>query len=490
MNDQNYFLGEESHREIRMYYDISNNQLGKGSYGIVQLGKIKGTNIQRAIKIIDKSRVSNVERFKLEIEIMMRLDHPSILRLYDYFEDKKYVYLVLELCTGGELFDRIIASKYYNEDDARVIFKQMMKAIYYCHLNGVCHRDLKPENFIMVSKNDPFTLKVIDFGLSRTFNHNDISPQSPGILTQKTLDPNQSTPNRGRRQTRAVLKTKAGTPFYIAPEVLTGNYNEKCDVWSAGVILYILFCGYPPFYGENNKEILEAVKKGKLEFSSAEWKDKSKMATDLIKRMVINHEARLFADEVLKHPWMSSKQAKIESSKVKEIFVNMREYSKLSLLRKTVIYFLARNMYEDELIKYHDYFYFFDPSDQGSVSVDNFKSIMKSALGVNEKESEEIFRGLDIFENSYITYSQFISAIIPHKEFLNEKKLSIFFNLCDIDKDDKLSLDDLDKFMTIQFKYRQNVPGKFKSVVLNEFASMNVQGLLFPDFAKIFAKVA
>lgn len=130
------------------------------------MGKVKNTNVQRAIKIIDKSKVSNVERFKLEVEIMMRLDHPSILRLYDYFEDKKFVYLVLELCSGGELFDRIIANKYYNEDEARIIFRQMIRAIYYCHLNGVCHRDLKPENFIMVSKNDPYTLKLIDFGLS------------------------------------------------------------------------------------------------------------------------------------------------------------------------------------------------------------------------------------------------------------------------------------------------------------------------------------
>lgn len=113
----------------------------------------------------------------------------------------------------------------------------------------------------MISKNDPFNLKIIDFGLSRTFSQNE-------TVLQETQD-DQNTGKR--RKTRAVLKTKAGTPFYIAPEVLTGNYNEKCDVWSAGVILYILFCGYPPFYGESNRQILESVKKGKLDFSSIEW---------------------------------------------------------------------------------------------------------------------------------------------------------------------------------------------------------------------------
>jgi calcium-dependent protein kinase len=168
-NPKDYFLGEENRRNINDYYEITKNELGKGSYGKVHLGKLKGTNLKRAIKIIEKAKVSNVKRFKLEVEIMMRLDHPNILRLIDYFEDQKNVYLVLELCTGGELFDRIIANKYYNEEDARIIFKQIIKALHYCHINGVCHRDLKPENFIMISKKDPFTLKIIDFGLSRTF---------------------------------------------------------------------------------------------------------------------------------------------------------------------------------------------------------------------------------------------------------------------------------------------------------------------------------
>lgn len=140
----------------------------------------------------------------------------------------------------------------------------------------------------MISQKDPFTLKIIDFGLSRTFNSAD------RVLNDITPDDNQK-----KRKTRAVLKTKAGTPFYIAPEVLTGNYNEKCDVWSAGVILYILFCGYPPFYGESNKQILEAVKKGKLDFSSVEWKDKSKEAIDLIRKMITDQDQRFFTDQVL-----------------------------------------------------------------------------------------------------------------------------------------------------------------------------------------------
>lgn len=160
------------------------------------MGLIRGTSIKRAIKIIDKSKVSNVERFRLEVEIMMRLDHPNILRLYDYFEDKKSIYLILEICTGGELFDKIIANKYYNEDEARIIFTQIVRAIFYCHQTGVCHRDLKPENFIMVSKKDPHTLKVIDFGLSRTFSH----IAQPLTTDIKNTEPAMAnSPAKGRR---------------------------------------------------------------------------------------------------------------------------------------------------------------------------------------------------------------------------------------------------------------------------------------------------
>lgn len=174
MDVQTYFLGEEAKRDISLYYDMSKTQLGKGTYGVVVQGTLRNTQQQRAIKVIDKSKVNNVQRFKLEVEIMMRLDHPSILKLHDFFENQKSVYLVLELCQGGELFDKIISIKYYDEQGAKLVFRQIMRAIYYCHLNGVCHRDLKPENFILVSPKDDYKLKLIDFGLSRTFGTSDL----------------------------------------------------------------------------------------------------------------------------------------------------------------------------------------------------------------------------------------------------------------------------------------------------------------------------
>ena len=136
-----YILGPEQQRNIEESYDLSGQELGRGTYGRVIITSVKGSTQKKAIKIIPKSRVSNHERFKSEIDIMKKLDHPNIVRLYESFEDEQNVYLVLEICEGGELFDRIIAAKYYDELEARRIFRQIIKGILYCHSKGVCHRD-------------------------------------------------------------------------------------------------------------------------------------------------------------------------------------------------------------------------------------------------------------------------------------------------------------------------------------------------------------
>lgn len=209
-------------------YDVESKQLGKGTYGDVSAAIHLETGQRRAVKAILRTKIKNWDRFLTEVKILQQLDHPNVIKLYEYFEDDTYVYLVTELCSGGELFDRIIKHEFFGEDDAARIFRQIVQALNYCHGNHVVHRDLKPENFLFVSDADNSDLKIIDFGLSKIMS--------------------------GGRLER--MKTRAGTPYYISPEVLAGNYDVSCDMWSAGCMLYILLCGYPPFYGDNNQEIL------------------------------------------------------------------------------------------------------------------------------------------------------------------------------------------------------------------------------------------
>ena len=179
-----------------------------------------------------------MDRFKQEIVILQTLDHPNVLKLYEYFEDSKNVYLITELCRGGELFDRIIENEFFSEKVAAKIFKQILQPLNYCHSQGIAHRDLKPENFLFETKDEDSDLKIIDFGLSKILTNTGqaFSAQS-SLKGSKNLDR---------------MNTRAGTPNYISPEVLNGNYGVECDLWSAGCILYILLCGYPPFYGDDD----------------------------------------------------------------------------------------------------------------------------------------------------------------------------------------------------------------------------------------------
>ena len=202
---------------IHDLYDVKVGQLGKGSYGSVSKAKDLRTGVVRAVKVVYKPKIENVTRLKREILIMKRLDHPNIIRLFEVFEDSKNLYLVMELCTGGELFDRIIRSGHFSERYAAALMKQTFSALAYCHANDVMHRDMKPENLLFVDSSPVSTLKVIDWGFAAKCGKNH------------------------------KFSSVVGTPYYVAPEVLFGNYDKRCDIWSTGVILYILLCGYPPF---------------------------------------------------------------------------------------------------------------------------------------------------------------------------------------------------------------------------------------------------
>merc|ERR1719356_1750783 len=166
--------------------------------------------MERAIKTISKAQMKNIERFKQEIALMKIMDHPNIIKLYETFEDHRNIYLIMELCSGGELFDKIIEAGHFTEIQVAILMQQIIRAIYYMHENKVCHRDLKPENFLFMTK-DPISsnvLKIIDFGLSAWF------------------EPGQT------------LTTKAGSHFYVSPQVVQGRYDRMCDLWSCGVIMY------------------------------------------------------------------------------------------------------------------------------------------------------------------------------------------------------------------------------------------------------------
>jgi len=262
--------------KIEENYDIK-KVLGTGAFSTVKLATRKKNGVEYAIKIIDKQKVGDKkEMLDREVDILRRIRHPNVISVQEIYETSSTLYLVMELATGGELFDEIVKRGKYSEDDAARMVKQITEAISYLHSKGIVHRDLKPENLLLASKTVDSIIKIADFGLSKVM------------------------------EAAAVLQTACGTPGYVAPEVLMGEgYNEEVDVWSIGVILYILLCGFPPFYAENNNKLFEKIMSGSYQFLSPYWDKVSESAKDLIRHLlVVDPSKRYNSMQLLHHPWI------------------------------------------------------------------------------------------------------------------------------------------------------------------------------------------
>jgi len=254
-------------------YEVG-KELGRGGFSIVKKGKNKKTGEEVAIKCINKKNLKKDELQLLtrEINIMQKLRHKSIIQLIDIFETPNDLFLVLELVSGGELFDQIVERGSYSESDAANLIRQVLEGIAYMHRHGVVHRDLKPENLLCASAN---VIKIADFGLSKDVESGN-------------------------------LQTSCGTPSYVAPEVLLGGqYDNEVDIWSIGVITYVLLCGFTPFYGDNQRQLFERILHAKFDFPSPEWDDVSATAKDFVsKLLVVNPADRLSAEQAQTHPWI------------------------------------------------------------------------------------------------------------------------------------------------------------------------------------------
>ena len=264
------------------------------------------------------------------------LDHPNVIKLFEIYEDEDDVYLVQELWTGGELFDYIVNQEFLSERQASNIFQQVLHSVMYCHKNGVCHRDLKPENFMFESTKEGANLKLIDFGLScNYFKTNNIGEQ------------------RYMRMT-----TRAGTAFFMAPEVLEQNYSNACDMWSWGVILYVMLWGYPPFDGDTEEEILLSVQTGEYDFNDEVWDNVSDEAKDLIQKLLWAENDRLSPKEALEHPWLKN-QSKGDKSKAETLGPNLikrlKHFQKAKNFKKAVLTFIASRVADSEIQKRNGY---------------------------------------------------------------------------------------------------------------------------------------
>jgi len=260
---------------------VIEGEIGRGGFSIVVEASNKQSGLKVAVKRIRKDQVEgdDIKLLLREVQIMRKLNHPNILKLYEVFENDEEFFLVMELVTGKELFDKIVEKGQYGEREAANIVRQIVSAVEYLHANGIAHRDLKPENLLTsVDSAGQESIKIADFGFSKNFGEDK-------------------------------LKTSCGSPGYVAPEVLTNeDYDNSVDMWSVGVIIYILLCGYPPFYADNAPALFKKIMEVKYDFEDPAWDNVSQEAKDLISHLLVKDPSKRYtAKQCADNAWVKQK---------------------------------------------------------------------------------------------------------------------------------------------------------------------------------------
>ena len=402
------------------------NKLGKGSFGSVYKVEHKITKEIRAMKIIKRNIFSNNEKkinnkFVKEIQVLKELEHPNIVKIFEYYIDDHYHY-------RGELYDTIVKCHRFNEKKAAYILRQIISALNYLHSHSIVHRDIKPENILVVKSDkkskikydkDEINIKLIDFGASNFFKTNEI------------------------------LTLKVGSPYYIAPEVLNMCYNEKCDIWSAGVVLYVMITGNLPFVGLTHPQLFENIKSGKYKTSGKEYAAISQKAKDLIKQMLeLNPLKRISASECLKSPFFEILDTNDNIPDIlPSVITNIYKLNAREKIQQATIGFIVHNIQQTEQVeKLKNIFEFLDINKDGELTHNEIKeAILKIFPGdyMTEEKINYIIDKMDENNDGVISYEEFLRVTIDENILLEKNNLKFAFDKFDLNKDGKLSKEEL-----------------------------------------------
>ncbi|XP_027105902.1 CDPK-related kinase 5-like [Coffea arabica] len=376
-------------KQFTSKYEIV-KEVGRGHFGytcsaVAKKGDLKGQKL--AVKVIPKNKMTTaiaIEDVRREVKILWALKaHANLVQFYDAFEDLDNVYIAMELCQGGELLDRILArGGKYTEDDAKTVMVQILDVVAFCHLQGVVHRDLKPENFLYASKDDNSPLKVIDFGLS------------------DFVRPDEK------------LNDIVGSAYYVAPEVLHRSYTTEADVWSTGVIAYILLCGSRPFWARTESGIFRAVLKADPSFDEAPWPSLSSEAKDFVKRLLNKDpRKRMTAAQALSHPWIRNYNG-VKAPIDILVLRLMKAYMRSPSLRKAALRALSKTLTADELFYLKQQFTLLEPNKNGCITLENIKTalVKNSTDAMEDSRVPDFLASLNALQYRKMDFEEFCAA--------------------------------------------------------------------------------
>ena len=381
----------------------------------------KSDHTKFAVKVIDKKNCHSegeLEKVKDEIDIMRRVSHPNCIQFVDMFDAKDKLYIVMELVNGGELFDRIIEKTHFSESEAAHCFNQIIGAVKYLHEIGIVHRDIKPENILYATPAEDSPVKLVDFGLGKII---DVHGKSDKVSHMKTV---------------------CGTPSYLAPEIIQRHgYGKECDIWSSGVILYILLCGLPPFdQGAPIPALFNAILHARYSFPSPYWDDVSGDAKDLVKKMlVVDIRARLTPAQILAHPFMVKyEEGSLSKAHISGIQMRLQQWQATRRLKAAINTFVALLRMSSAILSelpdadtqtkilqevrsdparmevLEEAFATLDRDHTGTLDVQNISDSMKS-LGVDKKNEEIVamVKRFDVRNTGSISFDEFCIMMGP-----------------------------------------------------------------------------
>ena len=462
-------------------------KIGNGAFGQVFLAKHKITNQKVAIKVIKKqekrtnnnNNITKENKLLEEIEVLKKMDHQNIVRIFEFYEGEKYIYMVTEFIEGNDLFKLIKKEGKQTENTTAIIMFQLFSAINYCNQRKIMHRDLKPENIMIGNKKlyGYIHIKIIDFGTAKFYE----------------------TENENKL---------AGTPYYIAPEVLEKNYNEKCDMWSIGVIMYLLLVGKFPFTGKSREEIFENIKDNNYDKNILyDNKNISKEARELIFKLLINDpNERIDSSSVLNDVWfkklkIKEKLTELKSKTIKSLLNNIKNYKPNKILQQVSInYIVHNNPNLIDVVNANILFLKIDVNNDGVIEKDEFFMQVKKLFNdnidydnnennieINNNYLDEIFNIIDTDKNGKIEYEEFLRAAIDKKILIEENNLKLSFDFFDKDKNGVITLEEIYEVFN---KNNETEVSKeeFKKVI--DEVDLNKDGLIdFKEFKIMMEKL-
>eukprot|EP00980_Cylindrotheca_fusiformis_P022242 scaffold9153_cov121-Cylindrotheca_fusiformis.AAC.6 len=413
--------------------------------------ELRASEVRYALKSIQVDRVSDslLKELRNEIDILKVMDHPNIIRAYEYFENKRQFYLVLELCEGGDLY----AKGPYTEMKARRFrFSDVNPPdshLNSMHDHGVVHRDLKFENVMFEHKGDDSPIKVIDFGLSRKFGYGERDIMNEGVGSKSEVW-------RLRSFSSILFLTTAFrllAIYTMAPQVLQGVYTAQADLWSCGVVIYMLLSSHRPFQEKNRRIMIDKIMRADYEIGGKHWEGISDEAIDLVKNLIeLDPQKRLNSTTVLGHVWLSEEfepldsRPERDSSLDKRIVSSMVAYGNSSKLKKIAMNIIAHRSTSKEIVGLKEFFNEYDTSNDGVIELHEFKAAMQKA-NYSEEAIEAMFRGIDLNNNGLVQYTEFLASAIEGQSKIEEERIAEAFDQLDADSSGKISKVELLSFL-------------------------------------------